>query len=96
VETSNDGILMLSEIFYPGWRATVDGVETEIFRANYNLRSVFVATGVHRVEFRFDPPSYRYGGLVTLASLLVCGAGIAVPAIRSITQRAAPPPLTET
>lgn len=96
VETSNDGLLVLSEMFYPGWTATVDGVETEIFRANYNLRSIFVTRGHHTVEFRFDPPSYRYGSMVTLASLLVCGAGIALPSIRSKRRGVAPPSPTET
>jgi len=88
VETSHNGVLVLSEIYYPGWRAYVDGVETEILRTDYNLRSIAVARGAHAVEFRFDPPSYRYGSMVTLASLLICGTGVFVPVLRSRRSRA--------
>ena len=88
VETSHTGILVLSEIFYPGWRAYVDNAETEILRTDYNLRSIVVRPGGHVVEFRFDPPSYRYGSMVTLASLLICGTGIIVPVLRSWRSRA--------
>ncbi len=81
-ETTHDGLLVLSEIEYPGWKAFVDGTEAEILRADYNLRSIVVTSGVHKIEFRFEPASYKLGGMITLASLLICGAGIGIPFLK--------------
>jgi len=64
------GILVLADTFYPGWRAYVDGKEGKILRANLFFRGVLLAPGNHRVVFRYEPASFRYGLIVTLASLL--------------------------
>jgi len=46
-----DGVLVLSDYFYPGWKCYVDGMPTRIFRVNYILRGVYMQKGEHRVEF---------------------------------------------
>jgi uncharacterized membrane protein YfhO len=69
-------------MYYPGWKAMVDGNETAIFRADYNLRGLFLPQGTHSVEIVYEPASYRRGMLGTLATLLVCAAGIVFPAVR--------------
>jgi uncharacterized membrane protein YfhO len=89
-ETTHDGLLVLSEIYYPGWKAFVDGTETEVFRTDYNLRSIIVPFGTHKVEFRFEPESYKLGSMISLASLIACGVGISLPLLRKrrfITQK---------
>ena len=78
-ESPAEGILVLSEVFYPGWRATVDGAETEIMRTDYNLRGIVLPGGRHRVEFRFVPPPFVTGAWITAAALCVCVAGIVIP-----------------
>jgi hypothetical protein len=83
VETENNGLLILSEIYYPGWKATVDGNETEVFRTDYNLRSFFVPAGHHTVEVKFQPATYVEGGVITLSTLLLCAVGSTVSLIRS-------------
>lgn len=68
-----DGVAVFSEIFYPaGWRATIDGREAEILRADYTLRALRIPAGTHTVEFAFKPASFRVGNVVsTVASALV-------------------------
>jgi hypothetical protein len=82
VHAAADGLLVLSEIYYPGWKAFVDGKETEVFRTDYHLRSLCVPRGTHRVEVRFAPASFERGGIITLAALLVCIGGGAFSLIR--------------
>lgn len=61
--------LVLSETYYPhGWRALIDGKETEIYKTNYILRSVQFPAGEHTVEFVFEPNEYRLGIWVTTIS----------------------------
>ena len=86
---SSPTLLVLSEVYYPaGWKAYVDGTETEILRTNYILRSVVVPAGKHMVEFRFDPPLYRIGWILSncgwaLTVFCVLLGLWQVPAVRS-------------
>ena len=59
VEMINDALLAFSEGYYPpGWRAYIDGEETEIYQTNHFMQSVMVPAGDHKVEFRFALPSF--------------------------------------
>ncbi len=91
VETSHDGFLVLSEIWYPGWKAYLDGREIDMYRTDYNLRGLFVPKGRHAMEMRFEPVPFARGMMVTIASLLVCIAGIVVPLVRTRSSAAAQP-----
>ncbi|MCH7952239.1 YfhO family protein, partial [Patescibacteria group bacterium] len=55
VETPTRQLLFLSDAFYPGWVATVDGEETKIYRANYAFRAIVVPLGSHTVIFKYKP-----------------------------------------
>lgn len=57
VNSDKGGIMVFSEIYYPGWTATVDGKKAEIGRVNYILRALNVAPGRHTVELGFKPQS---------------------------------------
>jgi hypothetical protein len=70
VDTPADAYLVLSEVWYPGWRATVDGVETPVLRANYAFRAVRLGPGQHKVHLRFAPRSWRLGLLLSGLTLL--------------------------
>lgn len=73
-ETSSpqDGIVVFSEIYYPGWTATIDGKPADIARADYILRTMNVPAGKHTIEMRFDPQSLHitegiaYGAMALL------------------------------
>jgi Bacterial membrane protein YfhO len=76
-ETAGPALLVLSEVYYPaGWKAFVDGQETEIYRTDYVLRSVVVPAGTHEVVFRFDPAAYRTGWVLSNAGWAVAGLAI--------------------
>ncbi|WP_343417085.1 YfhO family protein [Candidatus Flexifilum breve] len=55
VETDFDGYLFLSDAYYPGWHATIDGAPTTIYRADVMFRAVFVPAGVHEIVYTYDP-----------------------------------------
>ncbi|TEU11257.1 MAG: hypothetical protein E3J21_24100 [Anaerolineales bacterium] len=70
VTVAAPGYLVLSEVYYPGWRAYVDGHEEVIWRANYTFRAVHLEPGSHRVRFLFAPLSWKVGLAVSLATWL--------------------------
>jgi hypothetical protein len=75
VDQAANGLLVFSEIDYPGWKATIDGKQVPILRTNAILRSVEVPAGQHRVEMRFEPLSVKAGLAIsgfTLALILAC------------------------
>ena len=82
VESSNGGMVVFSEVYYPGWTATVDGNHTEVGRANYVLRAVNVPAGKHEVVFKFDPQSVRttetvaYVALALLVLLIIIAVAL--------------------
>lgn len=55
VNSAKGGVIVFSEIYYPGWTATVDGQEVEVGRVNYVLRAINVKPGSHKVELSFFP-----------------------------------------
>jgi hypothetical protein len=79
LQTANaqPGFLVLSEIYYPGWEAWVDGQRAPVERVNFTLRSVELPPGEHRVEFVFRSPSFRNGAAWSLAGALLLMVGAA-------------------
>lgn len=67
---ADNGFVVLSEKYYPGWKAYLDGKETEIHLADYVFRAVYVPQGVHKLTLRYEPDSYRKGLFITLISSL--------------------------
>jgi hypothetical protein len=68
-ESSSPSLLVLSDAYYPGWRASVDDQEAHIYQTDYALRGVRIPAGVHVVRFELRPPSFRVGLIVTLLAL---------------------------
>ncbi|MHB0868445.1 MAG: YfhO family protein, partial [Chloroflexota bacterium] len=90
VKTEQSGYLVLQDPFYPGWKATVDGAEVPIERANYFFRGVLVEPGEHTVVFRYAPTSFQMGLYVTLGSLALVGITLLALAVRALRRRPHP------
>ena len=79
VKSGKGGIIVFSEVYYPGWTATVDGQNVELGRVNYVLRALNVKAGEHKVELKFFPSSvnatesiaYASFGVLVLVVLLI-------------------------
>ena len=77
VKSQKGGVVVFSEIYYPGWTCTIDGEPTDIARANYVLRAIKVPAGEHEVIMTFDPQTVHiteaiaYTALGLLALMLI-------------------------
>jgi hypothetical protein len=71
VDSPAEGYLFLSEPFYPGWRAEVDGSPAPILRANYAFRAVAVPAGLHQVTMTFQPSSWSAGLAITAVTVFI-------------------------
>ena len=71
VESAKGGVVVFSEIYYPGWTATVDGVEQTLGRVNYVLRALQVKPGKHEVVLSFFPKSIDHTETIAYISYVV-------------------------
>ena len=69
VEMACKGLLVVSDNWYPGWHADIDGKSTGIWKVNTAIRGVVVAPGRHVVTMRYRPFSVYFGLLLTLLGL---------------------------
>lgn len=70
------GYLFLSEIHYPGWKATIDDRPAKILRGNYLFRVIPVPEGRHRIRMQFDPWTIKLGSVLSAVTLLVILASL--------------------
>lgn len=71
VDAREPGMVFLSDTFYPGWEAYVDGIKTTVYRANYAFRAVPVNQGQHVVTFMYRPASFFLGVALSSAGVLI-------------------------
>lgn len=71
-QSNSDKFLFLSDTYYPGWQAYVDGNEKKIYKADYAFRAVVVPEGEHEIVFVYRPKSFQTGLLISLISLILC------------------------
>jgi Bacterial membrane protein YfhO len=64
-EMETPGLVVLSDAFYPGWKAEVNGAAATIVRVNEFVRGVFVSAGSQRIIFEYNPPAYQLGLAIT-------------------------------
>jgi len=81
-EASKPALLVLSQTYYTGWKATVDGADVPVVHANIALTGIPLPAGTHDVRFRFQPWSFRAGAWLTLMSTVIIG-GLLFSGLRS-------------
>lgn len=71
VETLKDTLLVVTDAYYPGWNAYIDGKRAKVLRANFALRAVHVPPGTHEVIVVYEPMSWKIGIAISFASLVL-------------------------
>lgn len=75
--TESPVYLVMSDVFYPGWTATIDDRPTTLYPANFAFRAVLLPPGEHRVTFTFEPLMWRVGlGISAITLLGLIGLGV--------------------
>ena len=87
-ELTSERVAIFSEIYYKyGWKAFIDDIPADHFRANYVLRGMTLPAGSHTITFRFEPESYKIGNKVSLAGSILLLAFLVLAAIPIFKQR---------
>jgi uncharacterized membrane protein YfhO len=71
VEMRENGILVLSEVYYPNWKVFVDGLEKSMLKCDYSLRGVALEKGSHTVVFKYVDKDFQLGAIITLFALAI-------------------------
>lgn len=77
-DSEKQAVLIITESYYPGWKATVDGRSVPIVHANYLFKSVILEAGHHEVRFTYFPDSFKAGLLLLLVGII----GTAIAALK--------------
>jgi hypothetical protein len=88
-EATQDALLVLADVWAPGWRVTVNGRSRPCHRVNGIARGVYVEPGEHTVVWTYRPPALRWGAALTVGTLLVLIAAFLAPG-EFATRQAAP------
>ncbi len=76
VDLARPGILVVSEVYYPDWKATVDGVPAEVMRANHVLRALALPAGRHEIVFHYDRSLIEKSAGVSIAAFVLTLAAL--------------------
>lgn len=77
VTSASNAMLFFSEIYYPAWKAYLDGHPVKLYRAFTTLRAVEVPAGNHTVELRYESSAFQMGSMITLVTLVLSIGGLA-------------------
>lgn len=74
VQTDLPSFLVLTDTYYPGWKATIDGESTTIYPTDLAFRGIFVPEGEHTIEFSYEPGTFKTGVAIAILSALALAA----------------------
>jgi hypothetical protein len=69
VDSNGRAVLVISQMYYPGWKATIEGSAVEVYPVNFALTGIVVPAGVHEIRIFFRPDSFRIGLMISLVSI---------------------------
>ena len=92
--STNAGFLITSDAYYPGWRASIDGHEAPLYRADYAIRGVMLPPGLHTVSFDYSPRRFYAGATISALALLSLG-GLLLTSLFFRERRVRTPPFEE-
>lgn len=75
-KSNTPAMLVLSEIYYPAWRAKINGQEAKIHRANYNFRAIYVPAGENNIEMKYYSEAFATGKTITIITLICAVLGL--------------------
>ncbi|HEY6328089.1 MAG TPA: YfhO family protein, partial [Blastocatellia bacterium] len=81
-DATQSGLLVLSDNYYPGWRADIDGTAVPIIRANHTMRAVAVPAGHHVVSFGFEPAILKFAIGIVIGTAIVILIGLSFMRLR--------------
>jgi len=84
IEVNKPAMLVLTEVWYPGWQASVDGQSATIYRVNYCQRGVWLEKGKHCVGFWFRPVAWQWGLGISLGTMGLMACLLGVSQVRKI------------
>lgn len=70
VDNSRDSLLVISNTYYPGWEAKVNGVKEQIQRVNYCMQGIYLPPGKHLVELKFSPRIFKLSSILSILTFL--------------------------
>lgn len=82
VDAPSDGYVVLCDSYYPKWKASVNGSNVNVLRANCTVRAVPVSEGANRISFVYDRSSFRRGVSVSFAALFFCFGAVVIALVR--------------
>ncbi len=82
-QAAGNQLLVISQIYYPGWQVTVDGQPGEVLQVNAVLQGVVITSGQHTVELTYWPAMFNLGAVISTLALIVTGALAVLPALIS-------------
>lgn len=77
-KTNSNLLFFLSDTYYPGWKAYIDNKETNIYKANYTFRAIFLPSGSHTIVFNYQPQSFSLGVKTSIISVIIALVFIAI------------------
>jgi uncharacterized membrane protein YfhO len=87
VDATESGLVFISEIYHPAWKATVDGKSVPVYQVDIAFRGVEVPEGKHEVRLNYSMDGFRTGTLISLLGLLVTIGGIGVGLVSWLRNR---------
>ncbi len=87
VALERPGVLVLADVYYPGWKLTDNGAPATIHRANRMMRGAALSAGPHHLIYTYEPNSFRIGALISIAGLAICAAAGVVLTLRALATR---------